>query len=217
MNIRKITAAAAVIAALVTAVGCGDKNKDSSSQAPVASTSAAQSQTNSDIKEGDGPRLYFSNTEAAPGEIAEVSMYVENADAKWSVCGIHVTFDNALECQMFRGENNEDNYIEYKKGEASEYSSASVGMLWVNDLPEELTSNNLGCLFFTEICDDDHGLDGEIVKFFFKVPEDAVSGTVYPIGIYYMENNDLFINAANEKSFQDYAFSHWEGGSVTVK
>lgn len=217
MNIRKITAAAAVIAALVTAAGCGDKNKDSSSPDSGASTPDSQSMTGTDIKNGDGPRLYFSNTEAAPGETAEVSMYVENADAKWSMCGIHVTFDDALKCELFREENNEDNYIRYTKGAASEYATASVGMLWVNELPEELTSQNLGSLFFTEVFDGDMGLDGEIVKFFFKVPEDAVSGTVYPIGIYYMEDNDLFINAANDASFQEYAFSHWEGGSITVK
>lgn len=214
MNIKKIAAAAAVITTLVTAVGCGDNNDSSSSQESEVSTSMSKPSLDTNIKEGEGPRLYFSNTEAAPGEIAEVSMYVENADAKWSMCGIHVTFGEELECQMI---DPVEHLIKYKKGEASEYASGSVGMLWVNELPEELTSNGLGSLFFTEVFESDYGLDGEIVKFFFKVPDDAVSGTVYPIGIYYMENNDLFINSANDISFQNYAFSHWEGGSVTVK
>lgn len=215
MNIKKIAAAAAAIAVLATAAGCGDNNTNpSSSDAGISSSSVSQTSTDTDIKEGEGPRLYFSNTEAAPGEIAEVSMYVENADLKWSMCGIHVTFGDALECQML---DPEEHLIKYKKGEASEYASGSVGMLWVRELPEELTSNNLGSLFFTEVFDANYGLDGEIVKFYFKVPDDAVSGTVYPIGIYYMENNDLFTNTENDVSFQEYAFSHWEGGSVTVK
>ena len=62
---------------------------------------------------------------------------------------------------------------------------------------------------------------GEIVKFYFKVPEKAKKGTVYPIGIYYMpptdERSDMFIGTDGDKSREKYAFQNWTGGSITVK
>jgi phosphoribosylamine--glycine ligase len=71
------------------------------------------------------------------------------------------------------------------------------------------------------IFDGDKGGDGEIVKFYFKVPEKAKKGTVYPIGIYYMpptdERSDMFIGTDGDKSREKYAFQNWTGGSITVK
>lgn len=213
MNMRKMSAAAVMMLMLMSAVSCGDKNKEISGSETAVTIPSVDAGSDVVAAE-DGPKLSFSETEAAPGEIAEVSLYVKDAQAKWSMCGIHVTFSDELECQM---EDPAENLIKYDTGDASKYATGSVGMLWTNELPEELTSQHLGSLFFTEIFKGDQGLDGEIAKFYFKVPENAASGTVYPIGIYYMEGNDLFINAANDASFQKYAFENWKGGSITVK
>lgn len=161
----------------------------------------------------DGPRLYVGDTTAKAGEMAEVTLYVENADMQWNMCGIHLTFPDVLEVDMM---DVEQRLIKYSRGNASTYSTASVGMLWVNNLPEALTSQNLGSLFFTEVFDGDHGLDGDIVTFYLKVPEDAESGTVYPIGFFYLEG-DKFINKNNDYSLQKYAFENWEAGSITVE
>lgn len=218
MNVKKIIAVIAVGTSLLTAVGCGDKknpessyssNNTSKSEHTVQPTEAWEDV----IPAADGPKLYLSNTTVKAGEIAEVTLSVKDAKEKWNMCGIHVTYDNALTCQM---RDVEKRYIEYKLGDASTYSTASVGMLWADGLPDVLNENNMGCLFFTETFDGDWGGDGDIVKFYLKVPDDAESGTVYKLGFYYM-NTDKFSNAAGDRSFEKYVFENWQEGSVTVE
>ncbi len=218
MNVKKIIAVIAVGTSLLTAVGCGDKknpessyssNNTSKSERTVPPTEAWEDV----IPAADGPKLYLSNTTVKAGEIAEVTLSVKDAKEKWNMCGIHVTYDNALTCQM---RDVEKRYIEYKLGDASTYSTASVGMLWASGLPEVLEKNNMGCLFFTETFDGDWGGDGDIVTFYLKVPDDAKSGTVYKLGFYYM-NTDKFSNAAGDRSFEKYVFENWQEGSVTVE
>lgn len=214
MNLKKIIAIASATAMLFLTAACGDSTSSSSSQTEKETKpSPTGYYKDSVISAVDGPKLMFSNVEAAPGETAEISLIVSGAHKNWTMCGIHVTFGEELECVM---SDPEKNYVEYELGPASKRSNGSVCMLWVNQLPEELTSNHLGCLFFTEIFDGDMGGDGEIVKFFFKVPEKAKKGTVYPIGIYYMTDNDMFRNSDEDLSLEKYAFQNWTGGSITV-
>lgn len=213
MSIRKIIAAAAAVLAL--SAGCGDSKPTSS----VSTVEGVTMPTYSKSVQAavDGPKLMFTNVEAAAGETAEVSLLVSGAHMNWNMCGLHITFGNGLECVM---DDPAQNFIEYELGPASKRASLSVGMLWTNKLPAELTSSHLSCLFFTETFDGDKGGDGEIVKFFFKVPENAKKGTVYPIGIYYMPpddvREDMFRNTENDRSLEKYAFENWTGGSVTV-
>ena len=219
MNIKRIIAIAAAAAMLALSAACGNSTSSQTSDGASAETTADLTSPTGYYRDDviaavDGPKLSFSNVEVAAGETAEVSLFVSGAHKNWTMCGIHVTFGDELECVMSDAE---QHLVEYELGDASRKSNGSVCMLWVKELPEELTSNHLGSLFFTEIFDGNMGADGEIVKFFFKVPKDAKKGTVYPIGIYYMTDNDMFINAEGDKPLEKYAFQNWVGGSVTVK
>ena len=217
MNIRKITAIAAAAAVLALSAACGEPVKSPNS-VPTAVNATIPTYSSDVTAAADGPKLMFSNVEAAAGETAEVSLIVSGAAKNWTMCGLHITFGEDLECVM---DDPAEGFIEYDLGPASKRATISVGMLWRQNLPEELTKNHLGCLFFTETFDGDDGGDGEIVKFYFKVPEKAKSGTVYPIGIYYMPpddiRSDMFRNSADDLSLEKYAFENWVGGSITVK
>ncbi len=218
MNAKKIIAVTAVGALLLTAAGCGDKKKSESSYSSNNTSKSAVTAKPTEAWEdvvpaADGPKLYLSNTTAKAGEIAEVTLSVKDAKEKWNMCGIHVTYDNALTCEM---RDVEERYIKYSLGEASTYNTASVGMLWAEGLPDVLEENNMGCLFFTETFDGDWGGDGDIATFYLKVPDDAKSGTVYKLGFYYRDT-DKFSNAAGDRSFEKYVFENWEEGSITVE
>ncbi|MCQ2490176.1 MAG: hypothetical protein MJ079_01130 [Ruminococcus sp.] len=217
MNIKRIIAMTAAAAMLALSAACGSDH-DTSAETGNQGVPGAVGYDSSITAAEDGPELMFSNVEAAAGEVAEVSLFVNGAVKNWNTCGLHITFDDALTCEM---EDPKQNTIKYELGAASKRSIGSVGMLWTNKLPEELTSNHLGSLFFTEIFEGNMGGDGEIAKFFFKVPENAKSGTVYNIGIYYLPpddtRSDMFRNVEGDLSLEKYAFENWKGGTVTVK
>ena len=224
MNLKRLLAGTAAAALLAVTASCGSNNTSKTSYRSDETSKASDSVpagTGYDSKvvaAKDGPKLSFSNVEAAPGERVGVTLSVSGAEKNWSMCGIHVTYGEELECIV---KNEAEGYIDYKLGSASEFSTGSVGMIWTNKLAKELTDNHLGALFFTEIFDGNDGLDGDIATFYFRVPSDAKPGTVYPIGIYYMQpteqREDMFRNAAGDLSLEKYAFENWVGGSVTVK
>lgn len=222
--IKKIISVLMVVGVLASLTACGDKQQNSNSgesQTTEPYQLITESPTDTEtvppttevIAASDGPRLYMGNTTAKAGEYADVTLYVENADMNWNMCGIHMTYPDVLEPEM---RNVEERLVKFKRGEASDYSTASIAMIWVDNLPEELTSKNLGCVFFTEVFDGDTGLDGDIVTFRVKIPDDAESGTVYPLGFYYMDT-DKFINDAKDLSLQKYAFENMKEGSITVE
>lgn len=227
MKIRKIFAAAAA-AMMLTAVSCGgkkdnyvspfDSGSESSSlfdevslnQNPVAETTEPPAEIEA---AEDGPRLYIKDAVASPGDEVEITMAVENSLKKWDMCGIHITYPDFLECRML---DEEEGFIEYETKEASQYRTGAVGMMWKEGLPEVLTNQNLGCIFFTEtFSGTDYGGEGDIVTFTFKVPEDAQPGT-YPIGFYYRDT-DIFIDVAQDLSMQKYVFENWREGTLTIE
>ncbi|MDE6788730.1 MAG: hypothetical protein K2J47_05345 [Ruminococcus sp.] len=221
---RKIISAVMAVGVLMSLTACGDKKNNSSTlegepqrtfpNEVVTAKPKEETPTAPEIVAAeDGPRLSIGNTTAKAGEYAEVTLYVENADQNWSFCGIHITFPDVLEVEMF---NVEKDLVKFERGGASQYSAGATSMLWVENMPESLTSQNLSCLFFTEIFESDYGLDGDIVTFRMKIPEDAESGTVYPIGFYYM-NTDKFQNSKKDLSLEKYAFENWKEGSITVE
>lgn len=163
----------------------------------------------------EGPVISVGNTTAKAGEIAEVKVYVEGADFNWSNCGIHLTYPDVLKCVY---KDNDDLHLKYKSGDASEYNTGIVAMEWKkkNNPPEELTEKGLGTMFFTVMFNDNDGQDGEIITLYLKVPEDAESGTVYPVGFYYL-STDMFRNRENNQSLEKYAFEHTQAGSITIE
>lgn len=163
----------------------------------------------------EGPVISIGNTTAKAGETAEVKVSVTGADLNWSNCGIHLTYPDVLKCVY---KDNDDLYLKYKQGTASEYNTGIVAMEWKkqNNPPEELTSQNLGTMFFTVMFNGNEGQDGEIITLYLKIPEDAESGTVYPIGFYYL-GTDMFRNVENNPSFEKYAFEHIQAGTITVE
>lgn len=231
LKVKKIFSSVLAVMMLASLTACGsgkvyyttDENSDSQSLNPdvtiaetsiIMATESPQPVVTTKIVAADhGAHLYIDNTTAKAGEYAEVTLYVEDAEENWNMCGIHITYPNVLTVDMI---DEEERTVKYKRGEASDFSSASLCKLWVSNLPDELTSQNLGSFFFTEVFDGNQGLDGAIATFYLKIPDDAESGTVYPIGFYYLDS-DLFINAENDLSLQQYAFENWTDGSITVE
>ena len=89
-------------------------------------------------------------------------------------------------------------------------------MDWQNNLADELIRNNNRSLFFTAIFGDKPGTDGDIATFYFKVPDDAMPGTVYDLGYFFMDS-DMFRDIDDDLSFEKYAFEHLQNGSITVR
>lgn len=163
----------------------------------------------------EGPVISVGNTTAKAGEIAEVKVYVKGADFNWSNCGIHLTYPDVLRCVY---KENDEKYLKYTKGTASEYNTGIVAMEWKkeNNPPDELQSQGLGTMFFTVMFNGNEGQDGEIITLYLKVPENAESGTVYPVGFYYL-STDMFRNTENNRSLEKYAFEHTQAGTITVE
>lgn len=226
-----------VIAAVlcVSAVSCGDKSEnsysapESSEETPTLSSAeeidevmkipdskTAMENKFKDIPDVDkGPVLSISNTTAKAGEVAEFTVSVEGADLNWSNSGIHLTYPEELECVYEESDNSK---LKYEAGKASEFNTGIIAMEWKkeNDPPEELLQQHLGTTFFTVMFDGNDGQDGEIIKLYLKIPEDAESGTVYPIDFYYMVT-DMFRNSESDMSLEKYAFEHTQAGSITVE
>lgn len=224
-RLKRLTSVLLAVGVLMSLTACGDKKNNSSTsegesqrtfpnEVVTAQPKETQSATEVVAAE-DGPRVYIGNTTAKAGEYAEVTLYVENAEKNWSFCGLHITYPDVLEPKMFEF-GDEENLVDYSRGEASKYSSGATAMLWTENVPEEITSKNLDCFFFAEMFSDDYGLDGDIATFQLKIPEDAESGTVYPIGFYYMDT-DTFQNMEGDLSLQKYTFENLKEGSITVE
>ena len=224
IKLKRIISAVVTMAVLASMTACGDKSNNMSESSLSSESSQAERTFPADeVTEpptepisaaADGPRLYIKDTTAKAGEYAEVTLAVENANMNWYVCGLHITYSDALEPMMFEGGDEKD--VDYTLGDASRRNNGSVTKLWRSGLPDEITENNMGCFFFTEVFSENHGLDGDIATFYLKVPEDAESGTVYDIGFYHMDS-DLFMNKEEDLSLQMYAFENWKSGTVTVE
>ena len=230
----KLKLSAIVAAALITAVcttscrGSDNKKEDAVTTTAPVSVETITDESGEEMSESmelmhikfhdipdaeSGPVIKMSNTEAKPGEIADVTVSVTGADQKWSMCGIHITYPDVLECQLM---DQEELTVKYKLGKATELNSGFVAMDWQKNLPDELVRNKQRSVFFTTLFSENSGQDGDIATFYFKVPTDAQPGTVYPLSYFYMES-DLFRNFENDMSFEKYAFEHLENGSITVR
>ena len=222
MKLNRIFAALAAAAVLAAAAGCTKKQEystnDSSSENVPAATLPAEKEIEPPteppvVAAEDGPKLSIDHTTAAPGEYAKITLSVKDAENNWQMCGLHITYPNVLKPEIA---NDEERYVRYSRGEASDYSTASLCMEWRDNMPEELTSNDLGCFFFTEVFTGNTGLDGDIASFKLKIPDDAEPGTVYPVGFYF-KDGDMFLNEEKDKSLEKYAFENWQFGSITVE
>ena len=211
MKLKIISAVLSLMTVAALFSGCGSENSEisESSKSEISESSAVEDITENTAK----PVLSLSKTEVSAGETAEITLSVNGADGLWSMCGLHITYPKELVCEM---DNEEERTIKYKLGDASENSMGAVGMLWADGLPDELEKNHLGCFFFTEMFSGNQGYDGEIAKFYLKVPDNAESGTVYPIS-YYFQETDLFTDSMQSKEMQEYAFSNAVDGCITVK
>ena len=219
MKISRIFAAAAAMAVMTSMAACEDKKDNTGTgensiimyDKPTAAPTAAPTEVV--VAADDGPRLSIKDTTVKAGEVAEVTIAVENAEAAWNMCGFHITYPDVLVPEMMDAEKH---YVRKKMGEASEYNVGSVAMEWYNNKTEHLITKKLGSIFFTEIFDDDYGLNGDVVTFFLKVPDDAESGTEYPVEFMYIDG-DVFSNKAEDKSMEKYVFENWTGGKIIVE
>ncbi|MDE6678263.1 MAG: hypothetical protein K2K02_04405 [Ruminococcus sp.] len=221
----------------LTTVSCSEKKENSYSSNEVSVNSSVDSVVtdndnnhNIDLPESravmkekykdvpevsEGAVISVSNTTAKAGEIAEVTVSLEGKDVKWNMCGMHLAYPEELKCIY---PEDEEIMLEFEQGEAVKRNTGLIVMEWKkeNNPPAELVNKKLGSLFFTVTFNKDDGKDGDILTVYFKVPENAKSGTVYPIDFYYMES-DIFRNLDNDPSFEKYAFEHTQAGSITVE
>ena len=227
-RLKKLTSVLLAVSVLMSLTACGGKNNSSTSEGEPQRTfpnevvtaipkgEESQNDGTEVVAAEDGPRVYIGETTAKAGEYADVTVYVENAEKNWSFCGLHITYPDVLKPKMLELGDSNDGLVDYTKGEASEFASGINVTEWTVNMPEELTSKNLGCLFIAEMFTDNYGMDGAIVTFQLKIPDDAESGTVYPIGFYYMDT-DAFMNKSGDKALQKYTFDNLREGSITVE
>ena len=198
---RKFAAAvAAMLIAAVGTTGCLDSGKVKKSEPQPTTAASVEPVTNEDgdevsesmelmrIKFQDvpdiesGPVIKISDTEAKPGGTAEVTVSVTGADKKWNMCGIHITYPDVLKCRLL---DEDELTADYELGAATEKCAAFVAMDWEQNLAEELIRKKQRSLFFTASFKENSGKDGDIATFFFKVPDDAMPGTVYKLGFFF--------------------------------
>lgn len=183
----------AAVTAMSLMTACGDKSESSAGKK-------------------EGPIISIESVNANVGEIVEVSVSVEGADNNWQMCGIHMTYDDRLECVA----TDDDPMVpDYEQGDAVADMTAFVTRIWLENKDDELINNDLGCLFFTTMGEGDCGRDGVIATYKFKVPDDAQAGEFYELGFYYREG-DIFINTASDEKLQEQAFSNWESGFIRI-
>ena len=220
MKISRIFAAVTALAALSSMVSCGDKKKEeNSSENSIINYEepTVQPETREKVEAAsDGPRLSIKDTTAAPGETAEVTVSIENSTANWNMCGVHLTYPNVLKPERFDDTEPEDRTLMLHTGDATEYCSGAIGMEWLDNLPDEIVSENLGCLFFAVMFSGNYGKDGDVITLYLKIPEDAESGTEYPINFYYYDG-DIFSNMEEDKAMEQYVIENWSGGTITVQ
>ena len=217
MNLSRYFSAAAAVMMMFTMTACNDDKGGSTEEkknySSAATEAAVTEATEPVVAAKDGPRLFINDVKAKAGEVAEVTISIENAEEKWNMCGFHITYPDILKPVVAM---KEDNIVKNKLGPASEFNNGSVAMEWVNNKTEYLTSNKLGSIFFTEIFNANYGLDGDVVTFYFEIPDDAESGTEYPVDFMYIEG-DVFSNMEQDKSMEKYVFENWKGGKIIVE
>jgi len=221
MKLKYKAVTAVLLAVLMVFTGCG-KSKD---QVSEKSSSDAEATTewqevivtanpDAEPKSGAQPVLALSSAEGKPGETVDMTLSVSGADQKWAMCGIHITYDERL---VGVPNKNDEKTPAYKKGSAISDFDAAVAMFQIgSDRNEYLIENKLSSIFFAAVGSDNVGKDGDIVTFQLTIPEDAEPGTEYELGIYY-RSEDMFMDIDRDEAIQDYAFSHYQTGKITVK
>lgn len=208
MKLRIISLAVLMLLSAVCSAGCGEKKGSSSSgtdsevvttEEPTAPASGAE------------PVLSIGNFEGKPGETIDVEVSISGADGKWSSCGVHFSYDETLVCKTLE----DGRFVDLEKGPATEKMSDIIAALWTENRTEEMVENKKYSLFFAAMATGDTGRDGVIATFKFTIPEDAAVGTVYPLEFFEYEG-DMFLDMSSDVGLQNYAFSHWQNGSITV-
>lgn len=226
MRFKAIILAAAIASALPAAACSSGKSGLSADTTNRSSSSASQENHDYPLSAeamkakftgiealSEGPQLSVDDVTGTPGETVAVTLSVKGAEYNWSMCGLHITYPEVLSPEMLDPATRE---VKFKQGSASEYANAAISKTWEDNFPQELIDSHKGCLFFTEIFSGNQGGDGDIATFEFKIPEDAASGTVYDIGMYFLET-DMFVNTEKDTAMEKYAFEHFKGGTITVK
>lgn len=217
---RMKTALIPAIVMLITAAFTGCSKNDAGStvknkDAAVNSSQERVAEVYKDVEDiSSGAVLSISHTEAAPGERAEVTISVENSGDPWNTCGLHFIYPDELEC--LSPSPDKPDLVEYELGDVCEDFVLASSMKWIGEIPEDLEGKGKNIVFFAAGAIDDDGGSGDIATFYFDIPEDAEPGTEYPFDFYYC-SADQFTNVAGDKAMEKYAFTHWQGGSVTVK
>lgn len=211
-RILSFIAAAALFSSF--AVGCSNKKStDSSSQAVISS----QAETESSVEERScSPVLEIGNVSGKPGEIVKVPVSVHGAEMGWAFSGVHVAYSEELEPVL-----NEICEIDAEKGSAVRDMSDFLAVNWTakdgeDTRTDEMKANHWNSIFFCSLAVDNTGHDGDIVAFKFKIPETAEAGKVYDIEFFFMDG-DMFTNTQKNQGMQEYAFSNWINGSITVE
>lgn len=204
--------AAALVLTAASVTGCSGKGSTSASESSEIKKATAPTGEYEGVPDLDeGPLLTIKDTEAAAGEIAEVTVSVEFGDQSWSVCALHLSYPEKLECVK-----NDSGNVKMTLGEANSGADIHLASEWQGEVPEEVEEKGNRLVFFNTSFIEDNGGSGDIAALYFRLPDDAKSGDVYEID-FFDDGTNVFTDSECDKSIEKYAFSHCRGGKITVK
>lgn len=209
-GIISFAAVLALTAASIT--GCSGKGSESASESSKIKKATAPTDEYEGVPDLDeGPLLTIQDTEAAAGEIAAVTVSVDSDDKSWSICALHLSYPEELECVK-----NDSGNVKMTLGEA--YSDADINLAseWQGEVPEEEAEKGNRLVFFNTSFIEDNGGSGDIATLYFRLPADAKSGDVYEID-FFDDGTNVFTDSECNKAIEKYALSHCKGGKITVK
>lgn len=204
--------AVALMLTAASVTGCSGKVSTSASESSEIKKATAPTDEYEGVPDlEEGPFLTIKDTEAAAGEIAAVTVSVKSDDKSWSICALHLSYPEELECVK-----NDSGNVKMTLGEA--YSNADIHLAseWQGEVPKEETEKGNRIVFFNISFIEDNGGSGDIATLYFRLPDDAKSGDVYEID-FFDDDTNVFTDSEYNKAIEKYALSHCSGGKITVK
>ena len=146
------------------------------------------------------PTLSLSQVQASAGSVASVELSVSGAEGKYAPTSLHIKYDNRLE-------------LVTRDGELAEIGPAGRKLSY----DQEVVGDDM--ILLETFADKNVGRDGVLWTMDFKVPADSKIGDVFPVSIYY-EQDDRFTNVKNDEEGQlmeAWVFSNGiEQGAITA-
>jgi len=225
MIIKKVFALITFSIFLMMSVSCSsaEENIDTSSQEEFQMSEtespetekteeAAPESTEKPVLSLSEKEISYSNLDHENGTVITIDYSVSGITNGWSSSGIHIAYDDRLTVEA----NEVTKEPSFERGEASESLSSVLVVFWKGEEPpEELKEQNMNNISVITSDSRDSGYNGIIASVDCRIPADAQVGDVYEIKFFRYET-DCFLNSANDKVMQEYAFENWKNGYIKI-